>query len=580
MGFQLSPGVQVQETDRTNTIPAVSASIGGYAGVMNWGPCNEATLVSSESELLSNFGTPTKTLANSFETAASFLKYGNALYVSRAIDTTSSAPALNSKSDAGTTARSILNLDAFESLALAATDKVYARYPGAMGDSIKVEFAFAAWNAGSFATAAYDDLLNSTPGTSDAAAAAGITLDEVSIIVIDAGGLISGVADTVLEIYENLSVLSDVKDESGSSAYFEDVITRDSQYIYANGVSFADVFTDTVAGETIAEIVGAQTIPYVIGTPSAVADADIAFTLTSGADGDILDPSTVVTALGVYSDGDTIDISLLFAQAFAATADQATVSTELTAIVAARKDALAFLSPHLDANTVALVKTHQDTNASSSYIVLDSSSGYVYDKYNDQFVYIPLCGHIAGLCAETDNVADSWFSPAGYNRGQLRGVIKLKVNPTKAERDLLYKARVNPIVAFPGQGIVLFGDKTGLAKPSAFDRINVRRLFIVLEKAIASAAKFQLFELNDEFTRAMFRSMVEPFLRDVQGRRGVTDFLVVCDETNNTSEVIDNNRFVGDIYIQPARSINNIKLNFIATRTGVDFAEQVGASNA
>jgi phage tail sheath protein FI len=208
--------------------------------------------------------------------------------------------------------------------------------------------------------------------------------------------------------------------------------------------------------------------------------------------------------------------------------------------------------------------------------VLDSTALYVYDKYNDVYRWIPAAGTVAGLCANTDNVADAWFSPAGLNRGVLRNVVKLALNPKQAQRDTLYKARVNPIVSFPGEGIVLFGDKTALAKPSAFDRINVRRLFIAIEKAIATAARSQLFEFNDEFTRAQFLNLVEPFLRDVQGRRGITDFRVVCDESNNTAQVIDTNRFVADIYVKPARSINFITLNFIATRTGVEFSEIVG----
>jgi len=200
----------------------------------------------------------------------------------------------------------------------------------------------------------------------------------------------------------------------------------------------------------------------------------------------------------------------------------------------------------------------------------------MYDKYNDVYRYVPLNGDIAGLCAFTDSVADPWFSPGGYNRGNIRGAIKLAYNPQQAERDILYKARINPVVDFPGQGVVLFGDKTALTKPSAFDRINVRRLFLVLEKAIATAAKFQLFEFNDEFTRAQFRNLVEPFLRDVQGRRGITDFQVVADGTNNSGEVIDRNEFIADIYIKPARSINFITLNFVAVRTGVEFSEVVG----
>ena len=257
-----------------------------------------------------------------------------------------------------------------------------------------------------------------------------------------------------------------------------------------------------------------------------------------------------------------------------------------------RKDAVAFLSPPLSAtrgvasSTAALKAVLDfannditDRGSNGSYGVIDSTSVYIYDKYNDIFRYIPANGHMAGLCANTDSVAEPFFSPAGFNRGGLRGVTKLAYNPKKVDRDELYKAGVNPVVSFPGQGTLLFGDKTAQSKPSAFDRINVRRLFITLEKAISTAAKFQLFELNDEFTRATFRNAVEPFLRDIQGRRGITDFLVVCDGTNNTGEVIDTNRFVADIFIKPARSINFITLNFIATRTGVDFSEVAGLSN-
>jgi len=214
---------------------------------------------------------------------------------------------------------------------------------------------------------------------------------------------------------------------------------------------------------------------------------------------------------------------------------------------------------------------------SSSFVVFDSGYKYTYDKFNDVFRFVPMNGDLAGLCARTDLVADSHFSPAGFNRGILRGAVKLAFNPTKQQRDDLYRARINPVVTFPGQGTVLFGDKTGLSAPSAFDRINVRRLFITLEKAISTASKFQLFEFNDEFTRAQFRNIVEPFLRDVQGRRGITDFLVVCDETNNTGEVIDRNEFKADIFIKPARSINFITLTFVATRTGVAFEEVIGA---
>ena len=256
----------------------------------------------------------------------------------------------------------------------------------------------------------------------------------------------------------------------------------------------------------------------------------------------------------------------------------------LTTMVEKRKDAVVFVSPHRSATVgvtssatqASNVQTAFDLCPSSSYVVFDSGYKYMYDKYNDIFRFVPLNGDTAGLCANTDLVADPFFSPAGLNRGRLRNAIKLSFDPTKADRDVLYRARVNPVVNFPGQGVTLFGDKTALSKPSAFDRINVRRLFILLEKAIATAAKFQLFEFNDEFTRAQFRNLVEPFLRDIQGRRGITDFSLVCDTTNNTGEVIDRNEFVADIFIKPARSINFITLNFVAVRTGVSFSEVGG----
>jgi phage tail sheath protein FI len=251
-----------------------------------------------------------------------------------------------------------------------------------------------------------------------------------------------------------------------------------------------------------------------------------------------------------------------------------------------RKDCVAFVSPQsvstgevLSGNTSAVATSiiaYRNAITSSSYAVIDSGYKYQYDRYNDEYRWVPLNGDVAGLCARTDYTDDPWFSPAGLNRGQIKNVVKLAFNPRKTDRDNLYNAGVNPVASFPGQGVVLFGDKTALAKPSAFDRINVRRLFITLEKSISTAAKFQLFEFNDGFTRAQFKNIVEPFLRDVKGRRGITDFLVVCDETNNTSEVIDSNRFVADIYIKPARSINFIQLNFIATRTGASFNEIAG----
>jgi phage tail sheath protein FI len=311
------------------------------------------------------------------------------------------------------------------------------------------------------------------------------------------------------------------------------------------------------------------------------------FTLSGGADG-ALASITGATAIALLADAETVDVNLLFcseAPDQVGVTEQSLIQTAVT-----RKDCVAFISAPLtvkdqtsEANKLAKCTNGAsgkfDMITRSSYVVFDSGPLYVYNKYQDNYAWIPASGHIAGLCASTDTVAEPWFSPAGYQRGQLLGTTKLGFNPNQASRDTLYKAGINPIVTFPGQGTILFGDKTGQAKPSAFDRINVRRLFIVLEKAIATAAKYQLFELNDSFTQAMFRNMVEPYLRDIKGRRGITDFLVVCDSTNNTGAVVDSNQFVADIYIKPARSINFITLNFIATRTGVSFSEIVGTKN-
>jgi len=302
--------------------------------------------------------------------------------------------------------------------------------------------------------------------------------------------------------------------------------------------------------------------------------------LSGGANGSAVTDGNLKTAYEKFEDADTVDVGLIIAGPSGST----THVDNLITIAENRKDAIVFASPQRsDVVNISNSNTQKDNVVdffssvrSSSYVVFDSGYKYCYDRYSDVYRYVPLNGDIAGLAARTDIVADAWYSPAGFNRGVIRGAAKLAFNPTKTQRDELYPKRINPVATFPGQGTVLFGDKTGLSSPSAFDRINVRRLFITLEKAIATASKFQLFEFNDEFTRANFRNIVEPFLREVQGRRGITDFLVVCDETNNTGEVIDRNEFIAEIFVKPARSINFITLQFVATRTGVSFEEVAG----
>jgi len=415
-------------------------------------------------------------------------------------------------------------------------------------------------------------------GTTDDVSAAGGSLDELNIVVLDEDGGITGTAGHILETFEGLSQASDAKTSTGASNYYRDVIYNSSKYIY------------WMDHETTLANAGSAKTGQTFDNQGANGFTVYSNSLTGGVAGTAAHaPTNAEFALGYdkFADAETVDISLLLGgkSTTAADATGTTRATKVIDIATARKDCVAFVSP-ARADVVNVtdpisqtinVKGFADALSSSSYAVIDSGYKYMYDKYNDVYRHVPLNGDIAGLCARTDNVADPWFSPGGFNRGQIRGAVKLAFNPNQTQRDDLYKARVNPVVTFPGQGTVLFGDKTAQAKPSAFDRINVRRLFIVLEKAIATAAKFQLFEFNDEFTRAGFRNLVEPFLRDVQGRRGITDFAVVCDDTNNTGEVIDRNEFRADIFIKPARSINFITLNFVATRTGVAFSEVAGA---
>ena len=412
------------------------------------------------------------------------------------------------------------------------------------------------------------------PTTTDDVSAAGGSLDEMHIAVIDEDGSITGTAGTILETFEGVSQANDAKDPSGNSNYYPDVIYRNSQYIY--WIDHIATLSDGVAktGTTFDNTVGDA---FVVSSTS----------LSGGTDDFVATNAEIATAYEKFNDKENVDLSLLLCGPSQTSAD-ATGDTKATAVIDIandRKDCVAFISPaRADVVGVANAITQTqnvvgfaDGLPSSSYAVIDSGYKYMYDRYNDVYRFVPLNGDIAGLCARTDSIADAWFSPGGFNRGQIRGAVKLAFNPNQSQRDELYKSRVNPVVSFPGQGTVLFGDKTAQSKPSAFDRINVRRLFIVLEKAISTAAKFQMFEFNDEFTRAQFRNLVEPFLRDVQGRRGLTDFSVVCDDTNNTADVIDRNEFRADIFIKPARSINFIQLNFVATRSGVAFSEVAGS---
>ena len=635
MAFQVSPGVLVQEKDLTNVIPAVATSIGAIAGDFTKGPTDEIVSISSEKDLVETFGKPTATNFEHFFSASSFLQYGNSLRVVR----TSGTGLLNAtESGSGLLINNTTHYQDNYADGSASNGLWGARTAGSWGNNLKIsscpsatvyeETAKTAINqadcavgdttvtidsasglsvgdivnfaesggyeyritniaslvltivrhpsgVGGLHTAVADnaavrrrwqyyDLVSAAPGTSPYTTDRGGSNDEIHVVVVDETGDITGKAGDVLEVYDSVSKASDAKTPQGDDNYYPNVIFNKSKYVY---------WLDHNSGGTNWGVGGTGTTFTAVTAVSNVS-------LASGNNGTAGTTAQLKTAYEKYTDAETVDVNLIIAGK-----GNATHIDNLVTIAENRKDCVVFASPERS-DVVNIANSETQTNnvkgffdaiTSSSYLVFDSGYKYTYDKYSDVFRYVPLNGDIAGLAARTDLIADSWFSPAGFSRGVIRGAVKLAYNPTKTQRDTLYRARVNPVTTFPGQGTVLFGDKTALSAPSAFDRINVRRLFITLEKAISTASKFQLFEFNDEFTRAQFRNLVEPFLRDVQGRRGITDFLVVCDETNNTGDVIDRNEFRADIFVKPTRSINFITLQFIATRTGVAFEEVIGA---
>lgn len=555
MAFQLSPGVNVSEVDLTTVVPSVATTVGGIAGEFTWGPANTIISISNEVELADRLGKPDSNSANSFFVAANFLSYGSDLRVVRAVGGSAKNAAANTTLAAPLIENEVDYIQNHSSNTAAA---FYAKYPGTLGNSIKVSVVdnaeFSGWN--------YEDDFDSAPATSTWASTRGSSGDELHIVVIDATGKISGTANTILEKWGYVSKASDAKNSDGSSNYYKDVINNKSKYLWWAGHLVTTTNWGTAATGAV--------------TYTALSDTFTA-TLGGGVDSSP-NAGQINNAYDKFKNADSVDVSLLMAGATSGI----TVPNHLISLAESRKDCLVFISPDREdvvdnyGDEATDVAAAAAALTKSSYAVMDSGYKYQYDKYNDTYRWVPLNGDIAGLCVRTDSQRDPWFSPAGLNRGVIKNVVKLAWNPTKTERDTLYKAGVNPVVTFPGEGTILYGDKTLLNRPSAFDRINVRRLFIVLEKAISKAARSSLFEFNDEFTRAAFVNIVEPYLRDVQGRRGIFDYRVVCDTTNNTAEVIDNNRFVGDIYIKPARSINFIQLNFTAVRTGVDFEEIVG----
>lgn len=638
MAFQLSPGVLVVERDLTNIIPSVATSIGGFVGNFSWGPAEQPVTISSEIELIKTFGKPNAVTFQSFFSAANFLAYSGNLVLVRQVGTVSRNATADGTGLIIKNEDVWLNqyMDGSANVGLFA-----AKYAGSLGNSLKVSMCDAGSfrrnltgtiqtntsgpsltavitgtdtlfttevvvgdvlkNAAGVIVGTVKEITDATslilaapaavaipttaaasvewefaqefdaaPSTSEFSATLNGSNDELHIVVVDEDGIVTGTPGALLEKWVGLSKAFDAKSTQGANNFYRQALLG-SQYIYwmdhpTTGLSGSGSAWGLAAQNTTFRT---QTVPVTVSLAGGISEAN----LTSG---------EIRAGYDKFSDVETVDVNLIFMGHHSLAEAKYVIEN----IAERRKDCVVFCSPSQaavvnnpgdEANDIIAERTNAAFNVNSSYGVMDTGWKLQYDKYNDLNRWIPLNADVAGLCARTDLTNDPWWSPGGFSRGQIKNVVRLAYKPDAADRDNLFKRGINPVVSFPGEGTILFGDKTLLAKPSAFDAINVRRLFIVLEKSIAIAARQQLFEFNDSFTRAQFRNMVEPFLRDVQGRRGVTDFRVVCDETNNTGEVIDRNEFIASIFIKPARSIRNITLNFVATRTGVAFEEIVGS---
>jgi hypothetical protein len=636
MAYLLSPQVHVVEIDTTNIVPGVATTEGAIAGQFNWGPVNEPMLIDSEATLIRTFGYPDNTNYCDWFSASNFLAYTNALWVVRAVTEGNANTTLNATNATTSNSHGYLVRNDQEYAIKYSNGELktefftgdwVARFPGDLGNSLKISIcpsasAYQSTLAGTISATAnsstvtgsgttfqsqiisgdllefngelhkvvsvesntsltladrtlqaatsvsnvirrweYYSSVQTAPGTSDYATQYGGSNDEMHIVVIDVLGEWTQQPGAVLEVYQYVSQASDALLRDGTNNYYPNQVNSRSQYVRWAG--HPGQFTN--AGKPAK---GVNFVP----TPAAKPITEF---FQGGNDGEAIGAAEKIRGYGYFLSPEDIDISFIIGS----NVTQTVATYIINDIAEARMDCVAFISPpaayvinNVGEEAQACVN-YRNLLPSSSYAAIDGNWKYQYDQYNDVYRYVPLNGDIAGLHAQSDQQRDPWWAAAGFNRGQIKNVIKLAWNPKLAERNLLYNNGINPVVTFPGDGTVLFGQKTMLAKPSAFDRINVRRLFIVLEKAISKAGKYFLFEFNDAITRAQFKNMIDPYMRDVQGRRGVYDFLTICDETNNTPEVIDGNQFVASILIKPEKTAEFITLNFVAVRDSVAFTE-------
>lgn len=624
MAFQVSPGIYTSEYDITQRATSVVTGAGAIAGIFSTGPVDIPTFITSEKQLVKKFGPPTDSNYETWYTAADFLAYSNSLWVTRVTS--------NTIVNAVTTGTPGRYSSATEAIANNTIGTLIARHPGVKGNSLKISICPGAngWSSANnsianisidigakfgtvddYAELAAGDILqvkdskgntynlnvtdassanvqfsNKYNGTSSLSNATGTrrwgyfqyfgsapSANQVHIVIVDEDGLYSSASSAhapgfVLEQYNNVSVVPGVRPD-GTNKYYKDQINhgygtntnKPSQYVFATGATIS-----ATGSAVYASLAGG------IDGNNAT-ERDIQF-------------SELANAYSVYADKKAYDIRyILQGKARGSSYNEGLANYIIDNVCEVRKDCMVFITPSTTNTDTPQVTTGSELDqlqafrnalSNSSYAVLDSGYKYRIDIYNNVNRWTPLNGDIAGLVARTAIDKDPWYSPAGYNRGKIKNVIKLAFNPNEAQRDILYPIGINPVITQSGEGTLLFGDKTLQNADTAFDHINVRMLFITIEQAIQKASKASLFEFNDAFTRAQFRNIVEPYLRDVQGRRGIYDFKVVCDETNNTPEVIDDNTFIADIYVKPARSINYIKLNFVAVPTGTSFDEVVG----